>query len=92
MASGGLRGIVKWFGDASDLDPDALDPDALDAETFRETVERARSEAREGVRAKRRKQVAQRTARVQQVAASPVPREAPGWEPRKQSDDRDIEL
>lgn len=62
----GLRGIVKWFVDASNLDPDALDPDALDAETFRDTVQRARSEAREGVRAKRRKQVAQRNARAAQ--------------------------
>lgn len=91
MDAGGLRGIVKWFADASNLDPDGLDPDALDAETFRDTVERARSEAREGVRAKRRKQVAQRNARAQ-VAASYVPREVrTDWESRKQSNDRGIE-
>ena len=66
MDASGLRGIVKWFADASNLDPDGLDPDALDAETFRDTVERARSEARKGVRAKRRKQVAQRTTRTTQ--------------------------
>ena len=91
MDASGLRGIVKWFADASNLDPDALDPDALDAETFRDTVERARSEAREGVRAKRRKQVAQRNARAQ-VTANYVPREVrTDWEPRKQSNDRGIE-
>lgn len=92
MDAGGLRGIVKWFADASNLDPDGLDPDALDADAFRDTVERARSEAREGVRAKRRKQVAQRNARASQVATNLVPREVPtDWEPRKQSNDRDIE-
>lgn len=91
MDASGLRGIVKWFVDASNLDPDALDPDALDAETFRDTVQRARSEAREGVRARRRKQVAQRNARAQ-VTANYVPREVrTDWEPRKQSNDRGIE-
>lgn len=58
---------------------------ALDRRKWDKAIEAVKAE---GDRADQRVH-ATATARV---AASPVPREVPGWEPRKQSDDRDIEL
>lgn len=63
LDASGWRGVVRWFGEASDVKPDDLDADALSPEAFDEAFERAKEETREDFRRKRATKHSAQTAR-----------------------------
>lgn len=53
LDASGWHGVVRWFGEASDVKPDDLDADALSPEAFDEAFEKAKEETRKAFRRKR---------------------------------------